>query len=142
MRHDLLIDTGVFLAAADSDEPTHTDCAPLLQLHRRSLTTTAPVVAEAAWLIESRLGPKAESRFLTLAASGRLNIVDLTQADYQRCVELIDQYADLGLGLVDASLVVIAERHKITTIATIATLNTRDFRVVRPNHTDAFTIVP
>lgn len=51
-------------------------------------------------------------------------VVDLTRADYQRCIELIDRYADLGLGLVDASIIAIAER---LAIATVATLNERDF---------------
>jgi hypothetical protein len=54
-------------------------------------------------------------------------------------VELIETYADLGLGLVDASVVTIAER---LSIATIATLNHRDFSVVRPRHVEAFELVP
>jgi uncharacterized protein len=48
-------------------------------------------------------------------------------------------YADLGLGGTDASLVAIAERLNITTIAT---LDRRDFTVVRPRHVDAFTLLP
>lgn len=66
-------------------------------------------------------------------------MIDPTADDYQRCIELVTTYADLGLGIVDASLVTIAERlgHKH-----IATLNHRDFRVVRPNHTAAFELLP
>jgi hypothetical protein len=41
--------------------------------------------------------------------------------------------------LVDASIVTIAENHRITHIAT---LNTRDFRVVRPTHIGAFELIP
>jgi len=54
---------------------------------------------------------------------------------------LIERYADLGLGLglVDASIVAIAELRGITILAT---LNNRDFRVVRPRHSDAFTLIP
>jgi predicted nucleic acid-binding protein len=81
----------------------------------------------------------AEARFLRLAATGRLHVTDLTPADYRRCVELVEQYADLGLGLVDASIVVVAEN---LALHTIATLNERDFRVVRPAHVDAFDLVP
>ena len=66
-------------------------------------------------------------------------MVDLTIADYERCATLIDTYHDLGLGLVDASIVAIAENHRITRIAT---LNTRDFRVVRPTHIGAFELIP
>ncbi len=52
---------------------------------------------------------------------------------------MIEQYADLGLGLVDASVVALAERLNLTTVAT---LNERDFRVVRPNHCEALDLVP
>lgn len=52
---------------------------------------------------------------------------------------VVDTYADLGLGLVDASVIAIAERLKVTTIAT---LNHRDFTVVRPAHCEAFELLP
>ena len=68
-----------------------------------------------------------------------LQVIDLALGDYARRVALIEQYADLGLGLVDASVIAIAENRGITTLAT---LNVRDFNVVRPRHTDAFTLVP
>lgn len=71
--------------------------------------------------------------------SGELRVVDLVLPDYQRCVTLIERYADLGLGLVDASIVTVAEN---LGIATLATLNDRDFRVVRPRHVDTFELIP
>ena len=107
----LLIDTGVFLSAADRDEPSHLQCSRLLQDHRGELTTTGPVVAETAWMIESRLGATAESTFVTAIAAGRITVIDLTAALYQRCADLIATYTDLGLGLVDSSLIAVAEQH-------------------------------
>ena len=135
----VLVDTGVFLSAGDSDEPRHTACADLLARHRGELVVAGPVVAESAWLIESRLGPSAEARFLRLITTGELRVVDLSVDDYLRCVALIETYADMGLGLVDSSIVTVAENLGVTTIAT---LNHRDFRVVRPAHTVAFELVP
>ncbi|MHB8342278.1 MAG: type II toxin-antitoxin system VapC family toxin [Mycobacteriales bacterium] len=133
----LLVDTCVLVSAADRDEPRHSACAELLAAHHGELITTAPVVPETAWLLEARLGTPAEVRFLRLITGGELQVVDLAPAYYERCVELIETYADLGF--VDASLVVVAETRRITTIAT---LNHRDFRVVRPRHVDAFTLLP
>jgi predicted nucleic acid-binding protein len=46
---------------------------------------------------------------------------------------------DLPLGMVDASVVALAERRELEVIAT---LDERHFRVVRPRHTRAFTPVP
>jgi len=103
------------------------------------LAVTAPVIAEAAWMIEARLGPAAETRFLTLVASDRFTIIDLIRDDYERAIALIDTYDDLGLGFVDASIVAVAERIRISTIAT---LNHRDFTVVRPAHVDSFQLIP
>lgn len=134
----LLIDTGVFVAVADRNEPRHTACATLLR-SRTDLAVTATVIPEAAWLIEARLGPAAEARFLTLVTSDRFTIIDPIDDDYQRAIELIGAYTDLGLGFVDASIIAIAERHRITQIAT---LNHRDVAVVRPAHCDALDLVP
>lgn len=64
---------------------------------------------ETAWLIESRLGQSAEATFLRLITTGILQVIDLGLPSYARCVELIAQYADLGLGFVDASIVAVAE---------------------------------
>lgn len=134
----VLLDTGVFVSAADSDEARHADCASVLSSNRDHLITTAAVVAEAAWMIEDRLGAAAEARFLQMIVND-VRVIDLARVDYLRCIELIESYADMGLGLVDGSIVAIAERHGITVIAT---LNHRDFRVVRPAHCDAFELVP
>lgn len=135
----VVVDTGVLVSAADLDEPRHKSCAELLRSLAGDLFVPAPVVPEAAWLIDARLGPAAEIAFLGLITSGELEVVDLGQAEYQRCVELIGTYADLGLGLVDASVVIVAENLRAVTLAT---LNHRDFNVVRPAHTEVFELVP
>lgn len=90
-------------------------------------------------MIERRLGPAAEARFLTLVTSARFELIDLTAEDYRHVIELIGGYADLGLGFVDASIVAIAERLDVTTIAT---LKGRDFSVVRPVRCDALELIP
>ena len=90
-------------------------------------------------MIESRLGVEAEATFVDAVATNEIEVVDLTAADWSRCRDLIVQYADLRLGLVDASVVAVAERLKITTVAT---LNRRDFAVVRPAHCDVLTLLP
>ena len=53
--------------------------------------------------------------------------------------ELVETYADMPLGGVDASVVAIAERVSETMIAT---LDRRHFGVVRPAHATAFELVP
>ena len=135
----IVVDTGVLLAAVSSTDRHHTECSELLRAHVGELVTPTPVLAETAWMIESVVGPGAEAAFVNSAASGELGVEDLNADDYRRCAELIERYADLGLGLVDASVVVVAERLNLTVVAT---LNRRDFNVVRPKHCEAFELVP
>ncbi len=99
----------------------------------------ALVAAEASWLIGDRLGAETEAAFVASVAAGDFVVDDLTPTDWRRVAELVARYADLGLGLIDATVVTIAERLGITEIAT---LNERDFRVVRPRHVEAFTLLP
>jgi uncharacterized protein len=134
----LLVDTNVLLASADTSAVEHFRCAQLLD-ERMDLALVTPVAVECAWMIESRLGPHAESAFIGSLADGDLQLIELTSADWARSAQLIERYADLGLGLVDASVIAVAERLNLTTIAT---LNHRDFAVVKPIHCDAFNLVP
>ena len=101
--------------------------------------TTALVVAETAYLVGRQLGAAAEAGFFRAVANGDLRVEPLTPSDTERIAELIEQYADLGLGGTDASLVVLAERLNLTTIAT---LDRRHFTVVRPRHAAAFELLP
>ncbi len=86
------------------------------------------MIAETSWLILDRLGAASQVDF-AMVTGRRLEAIDLTGEDWVRCEELLEQYADLRLDLMDASLIALAERLRATRVAT---LNHRDFRVVRP----------
>ena len=71
--------------------------------------------------------------------TGAVGVVELAVRDWQRFVELIEAYAVLGLGIVDASMVAVAER---LGLREVATMNGRDFYTVWPAHCDGFTLLP
>jgi predicted nucleic acid-binding protein len=77
--------------------------------------------------------------FLQSLAEGAFSAVELTASDYARMAELVVTYGDLPLGTTDASVVAIAERLKLSEVAT---LDRRHFTVVRPAHVDALTLLP
>lgn len=135
----IVVDTGVLYAGADEDNRHHQASSELLDTHPGPLLVPVPVVTETAWLIEDRLGPIAEARFLRSVADGELTRVDLQDEDWTRMIQLIETYSDLTLGLVDASVIAVAERLQIKDVATT---NQRDFRVVRPRHVEAQTLLP
>jgi len=135
----VIIDTGPLVAVADRDDAHHRACVEWFDRRSGPVVVPAPVIVEVCWLLNTKVGPAAEAAFLAGLAGSDLHIEDLTTDDYRRASELVDRYADLDLGFVDTSVIAVAERLGITTVATI---NHRDFRVVRPAHLDAFTLVP
>lgn len=134
----MITDTGVVYAAMDRGDPSHTVCVELLQRTGDPLVVPSPVLVELDWLGDARGTPVLDT-MLESVESGAIEVVDLAAADYSRIRELCRQYRDLGLGMVDASVVAVAERLGEDTIAT---LDHRHFSVVRPRHVDAFTLVP
>lgn len=128
----------MLLAAADRSDPDHVACRELLETDRGPLITTALVIAETGWLLDRQLGPTAEAALYRSIAAGELLIEHLATTDWTRVAALTEQYADQHLGGVDASLIAVAERLGLDTVAT---LDRRHFAVVRPNH-GALSLVP
>lgn len=113
--------------------------ASFFEAETQPIVTTAMVIAESAYLIDRELGPRAESLLYQSIVDGALLVEPMIVDDWERIRDLVVQYADLRLGGTDASLIALAERLHSTRIAT---LNRRDFTVVRPNHTAVFTLLP
>lgn len=97
------------------------------------------MVAEVGYLLAREAGPRVESLFLRSLANGDFSTVDLTVVDYARMAELVVTYGDLPLGTTDASVIALAERLKLTEVAT---LDRPHFTVVRPNHVNALALLP
>src|SRR5205807_2928327 len=123
----------------DEDDRDYEASLGLLLSHPGPLVVPQLVVTEVAYLLESRLGVEAEVRFLGDLAAGNFTIDPVLPGDWLRIAELVADYRDLPLGTVDGSVVASAER---LGIATIATLDRRDFGAVRPLHVSAFEILP
>lgn len=100
----------------------------MLLTHPGPLVVPSLVIAEVACLIGTRLGSDPEVRFLGDLAGGEFIVEPVAAADWLRIASLVHQYRNLPLGTVDASVIAAAERLQITTIAT---LDRRDFSVVR-----------
>lgn len=97
------------------------------------------MITEVTYLLATRLGVVPEVRFLGDLAGGSFNVAPVPAGDWLRIAQLVSQYRDLPLGTVDASVIATAER---LGIHEVATLNHRHFTVVRPHHTQFFTLLP
>ena len=135
----VIIDTSALYALIDRGERQHAAVVAALSSERESIVLPQTVLTESCYLIASRLGPVVEREFLQGLLDSDWRAETLTTTDLERTVELLATYADADLGFVDASVVVIAER---LGARRLYTLDQRDFRLVRPRHTQAFDFRP
>ncbi|MEW9530514.1 type II toxin-antitoxin system VapC family toxin [Microbispora sp. NPDC049125] len=134
-----LVDTGVLYAAIDRSDAHHTVSARLLATIPGRLLLPTTVLTETSWHVEKNLGAKSEAAFLASVARGELELVELAPEDVDRAAQLVETYDDLRLGLVDASLIAVAERLRVIKVAT---LDRRHFTAVRPRHVATLTLLP
>lgn len=138
----VICDTAPLVAAALYRDPDHRRCVELftgLRLANREMLLPAPILAEVGYLLGVKAGARTEAEFLRAVAAGDFIPVELMTTDYGRMADLVTQYSDLPLGTSDASVVALAERLRVTEIAT---LDHRHFAVVRPQHCRALTLLP
>lgn len=126
-------------AYVDADDAHHASSLELLQTHPGPLIVPMLVITEVTYLLSTRLGTEPEVRFLGDSAAGALTAEPVVAADWLRIAELVARYRDLPLGTVDASVVAVAERLGVSQVATV---DRRHFTVVRPDHVEAFTLLP
>ena len=135
----LIVDTGPLLAALDADDPDHARCAEALEGAAGDLVVPGLVLAELDYWCTRRLGVAVWLAFLDDLIGGAYRLEAPSLVDLARCRDLQHTHADLGLGVVDASVIALAERlHE----GRVATLDRRHFSVVRPAHVASFEIVP
>jgi uncharacterized protein len=112
-------------------------CAALYQ--RAASARSRARSDRGSYLLADRIGAHAELAFGRALADGELVVEPVADSDWSRVCELMEQYLDLPLGMVDASVIALAERRGVDVIAT---LDQRHFSVVRPRHVEAFRLVP
>ena len=136
----IVVDTGPLVALLDADDQHHERCRDWLATTGGPLIVPVPVMVETCYFIERDGGPELEAQFLdSFKPGGQFELADLNGDDLDRVAVLVRTYADLRLGVVDASVIAVAERLKLSEVAS---LDRRHFTVVRPAHVPAFTLVP
>ncbi len=135
----IVLDTSGLLAALDRRAPQHLAARRVIETADSALILSPFVLAELDYLVSTRIGSAAMRPVLRDVADGAYDLVDFAPDDVASAGAVMERYADLDIGLTDASLVVIAERCGTTTLLT---LDERHFRVVKPLSGDAFTLMP
>ena len=135
----IVADTSGLLALLNRREPAHKAVAAFVGSAEETLAISPYVLAELDYLLATRVGTEAELTVLRELAGGAFLLVSLAAEEVLQAGEVIGRYPDLGIGLADASLVVLAARFGTRTVLT---LDRRHFDVVRPLSGGRFKIVP
>lgn len=136
-----LVDAGGLVALADRRDRFHPMFRHLLDRGARDELLIIPitVLPEVDHLVTQRAGAHVAIDVLRRIIASDAHVEHLVPGDLERILELTRQYADANIGLVDASLVAVAER---LGVRRILTLDRRHFGPIRPRHCPAFEILP
>lgn len=135
----IIADTGALLAIADEDDDYHQVVLRYTTSVKDLIIVPAQVVSELCYMLLENLGAESELNFLRALVKREMALEPFTLDDLSRAIEILEQYRDAEFGMVDATIMAMAERLKIKTILTI---DRRDFSIFRPRHCNAFTLVP
>jgi uncharacterized protein len=99
----------------------------------------APVLVGLEWLVSSRLGARVFDSVFASIEDGTLLVEAILERDSARARKLYRRYEELELGLVDATVLAVAER---LGEPKVATLDHRHFGVVKLKHVKALQLLP
>ena len=135
----IILDTSGILAALDGSEARHEAAAAALLASGHPRLLSPFVLAELDCLLRKRVGSGEARALLREVAQGAYQLEPFDRNDTVAAGAVIDRYPDLELGLADASLVVLADRHQALDILT---LDERHFRVLRGPGGRPFRLLP
>ena len=135
----IILDTSIIYALLDAADSRHRQALDWYDTLDNELVTTPLVLAEADHLATTRGGSRALRAFRADVRADAY-LVEWWPTAAREAAEVADRYADLGIGLTDASLVVLAAR---VGSVDVATFDERHFRAVRPlRGAEAFRLLP
>jgi uncharacterized protein len=125
----IIADTSALLALFNRREPAHTAVVAVVEALDDPLVVSPYVVAELDYLVATRLGVEAELAVLGELSGGAYDLGAMPIDSLGECAAVVERYRDLDIGVVDASIVVLAHQRRIRSILT---LDRRHFGVLRP----------
>jgi predicted nucleic acid-binding protein len=135
----IVLDTGGLYAALDANETLHGRAVAALVAAPPPRLLSPFVLAELDHLIASRVGNHAQMALIDEVARGVYQLEPISSEDIGHARRIMERYADLHIGLADASVVVLAHRHR--TLELLCT-DERHFRALRGTGGKPFRLLP
>ena len=135
----IVLDTSGLLAALDKSEARHVAAVSALKAAPPPRLLSPFVLAELDYLLSERVARTSARALLNEISAGAYQLEPFTSDDVAAAIRVQDRYANIALGLADASVVVLADRHQTIDILT---LDERHFRSLRDAGGRRFRLLP
>jgi predicted nucleic acid-binding protein len=135
----IVLDTGGLYAALDANEALHGRTVAALTAATPPRLLSPFVLAELDYLIATRVGHTAQMALLDEVTRGAYQLELFSADDVSEARRIMERFADLRVGLTDASVVVLARRHR--TLDLLCT-DERHFRALRGVGGKPFRLLP
>ena len=135
----ILADTSAVLQLASTTAQRHADVVRVVSELDGPFLLSPFVLAELDYMLGSRHGQAEQLALLREIADGAYELPSFDRADVEAAATVMRQYEDLRVGLADASIVVLAEKHATTDVLSF---DHRHFRVMRGPGGRPFRLLP
>lgn len=131
----VLADTSGIIALLDVSDPHYQAATRYLP----ELVIAQSILCEVDYLATKYYGSHVSRRFFASLTKGDFTLLHPNFEDIVRAYEVMEAYADAEVGFVDATLVALAERHRIRRMLT---LDKRHFSMFRPKGLGYLELLP
>ncbi len=135
----ILVDTSAVLQLVSTTARHHADLQRIVDEVNGPFLLSPFVLAELDYMLGERHGQAMQLALLDEVAEGAYELAEFTHADVELAAAVMRQYSDLRVGLADASIVVLADRHGS---ADVLSFDRRHFRAMRGPGGRPFRLLP
>ena len=132
---NILADTRGLIALIDR----HSDYHQAARIYADDIIVPSTVLPEFDHVATNLVGARVVRIFYASLATGETSYIAADLADLEHAFDIMDTYQDTPIGLVDASLVTLAERYSLRRILT---LDKRHFLMFKPQGLGYLELLP
>lgn len=135
----ILTDSSFIYALYNNQDSRHPQAMSFASDYTGGTIVPTVILPEVSYLFMRDLGYAGVQTFLGHFKAINAQLEPIEKADLARVHEIATQYASAEFDVVDCCIMALAERLKITQIATF---DRRDFSIFRPHHCEYLELLP
>jgi uncharacterized protein len=135
----IITDSSFIYALYNTGDSRHQEAIDFATRYTEGTFIPDVILPEVGYLLLRDLGYHGVQKFLECFRRINASLVSIERTDLTRIHEISIQYFSAEFDVVDCCIMAIAERLKITRIATF---DRRDFSIFRPRHCDHLELLP